>query len=165
MKTNGDATSDALVGTGTSVKRTEDGQAVTDLILATFLANGRLLKAGDALSRDLGLTSARWQVLGALEDGPKTVSQIARRYELTRQGILWVVRSMTKDGLVILIKNPDHKRAKLVQYSPSGRAIYEEINRRQAAWANEIGKALKGCDMKGAIKTIELLGSLAMGDD
>ena len=37
---------------------------ITDLILETFRLNGQLLAAGDALVSDVGLTSARWQVLG-----------------------------------------------------------------------------------------------------
>ncbi|MDH3233798.1 MAG: MarR family transcriptional regulator, partial [Alphaproteobacteria bacterium] len=41
-------------------------EAVTALILETFRLNGRLLAAGDRLVGDLGLTSARWQVLGAI---------------------------------------------------------------------------------------------------
>jgi DNA-binding MarR family transcriptional regulator len=56
--------------------------------------------------RDLELTSARWQVLGAIVQTPRTVAQIARYFELTRQGVLWVVQSMLKDGIVELAKNP-----------------------------------------------------------
>ena len=44
--------------------------ALTELILETFRLNGRLLAAGDALVRDLGLTSARWQILGAIALSP-----------------------------------------------------------------------------------------------
>ena len=44
--------------------------AVTALILETFRLNGRLLAAGDALVESLDLTSARWQVLGAIATAP-----------------------------------------------------------------------------------------------
>ena len=47
---------------------TEEGGAVTQLILDVFRLNGRLLIAGDRLVGELGLTSARWQVLGAIAD-------------------------------------------------------------------------------------------------
>jgi hypothetical protein len=71
---------------------TREGTAITELILAIFLTNGRIIRAGDTLLRDLGLTGARWQVLGAIKDTPKTVAQIARKYELSRQGVLWLVQ-------------------------------------------------------------------------
>jgi hypothetical protein len=44
--------------------------AVTQLVLETFRLNGCLLIAGDALVADIGLTSARWQVLGAIALSP-----------------------------------------------------------------------------------------------
>jgi len=47
-------------------ERTPTGEAATELILSAFRANGLLLDAGDMLSVDEGLTSARWQVLGAI---------------------------------------------------------------------------------------------------
>ena len=41
-------------------------RALTGLVIEVFRLNGDLLAAGDALVGDLGLTSARWQVLGAI---------------------------------------------------------------------------------------------------
>ena len=45
---------------------TPEAVLLTRLVLELFRLNGRLLAAGDAMTRDLGLTSARWQVLGAV---------------------------------------------------------------------------------------------------
>jgi len=52
---------------------------ITDLVLEVFRLNGRLIMAGDALVARIGLTSARWQVLGAiaLDTGPAPVVRIA----------------------------------------------------------------------------------------
>ena len=38
----------------------------TEIMLAVFRVNGRLLEKGDQLVLPLSLTSARWQVLGAV---------------------------------------------------------------------------------------------------
>ena len=57
---------------------TPAGAALTELVLTVFRVNGLLLDAGDRMTKDLGLTSARWQVMGALEQGPLTAAQIAR---------------------------------------------------------------------------------------
>ena len=46
--------------------RTSKGDATTRVILATFRLNGLLLDAGDRLGAAEGITSARWQVLGAI---------------------------------------------------------------------------------------------------
>src|ERR1700704_2902386 len=73
---------------------------VTELILEVFRLNGRLLVAGDRLVADLGLTSARWQVLGAvaLAAAPMPVAWIARNMGLTRQAVQRIVNELIADG-------------------------------------------------------------------
>jgi DNA-binding MarR family transcriptional regulator len=63
--------------------------ALTELILETFRLNGRLIAAGDSLVRDLGLTRALWQILGAiaLSPVPLPVALIASNRGLTRQSV------------------------------------------------------------------------------
>src|SRR5467141_3144788 len=63
------------------------GRALTQLILDIFRLNGSLLAAGNELTRDLGLSSARWQVMGALAEGPLPAAQIARNMGLSRQSV------------------------------------------------------------------------------
>ena len=83
-------------------KRSRAVEGLTGLILEIFRANGLLLAAGDRLSKDLGLTSARWQVMGAIGDGPLTASQVARRMGLTRQSVQRVVDLLAGEGLIAL---------------------------------------------------------------
>ena len=45
---------------------TSSGDALTDLILTMFRVNNLTLTWGDRLVAPFGLTSARWQVLGAI---------------------------------------------------------------------------------------------------
>jgi DNA-binding MarR family transcriptional regulator len=144
---------------------TREGTAITELILAIFLTNGRIIRAGDTLLRDLGLTGARWQVLGSIKDTPKTVAQIARKYELSRQGVLWLVRSLLEDGLVEYIDNPDHKRSKLLVFTEQGRRTYNEIERRQHLWSNEIGSAFSLDEIQSATQCVRHLGELIKGRD
>ena len=63
--------------------------AVTDLVLEIFRLNGCLIASGDALVAKIGLTSARWQVLGAIamQAGPAPVVRIADAMGLTRQSV------------------------------------------------------------------------------
>jgi DNA-binding MarR family transcriptional regulator len=131
--------------------------------MAIFLTNGRIMRAGDALLRDLGLTGARWQVLGAIKHAPKTVAQIARQYELSRQGVLWIVQSLLEEGLVKYINNPDHKRAKLLIFTEHGRQTYDEVERRQHLWSNEIGSAFNVQDIQSATQCVRRLGEFIKG--
>ena len=85
--------------------------------------NGRLVETGNHLVRDAGLTTAWWQVLGALGYSivPLPVAHIARNMGLARQSVQRVVDLLEKDGLVRLEQNPHHRRAKLVVLTPTGR--------------------------------------------
>src|SRR5215831_3423233 len=81
--------------------------AVTRLILQVFRLNGRLLAAGDRLVEDLGLTSARWQVLGAISVArtPQPVAHIARSMGLTRQAVQRTVNELAASGLLDFAPN------------------------------------------------------------
>src|SRR5918995_7470238 len=94
--------------TATGHHRTPEGEQATEVILAIFRANGLLLGTGDLLAGHEGLTSARWQVLGAvaLAEGPLTVPQIARRMGLARQSVHATVGRLVESGMVRLRANP-----------------------------------------------------------
>jgi hypothetical protein len=65
-------------------KRAPAGEALTDLVLEVFRLNGRLLSVGDRMTRPVRQTSARWQVLGALETRALTVSGAVRATSAAR---------------------------------------------------------------------------------
>jgi DNA-binding MarR family transcriptional regulator len=135
--------------------RTLSSQAFTELILEVFRLNGRLLSAGDALTRPRGQTSARWQVLGALDDNARTVADIGRRMGLTRQSVQRTADLLEADGLLAYGDNPAHQRAKLAMLTPRGRATLEAITARQIDWANRIASRLPENDLKRAIFTLQ----------
>ena len=118
--------------------------AITDLVLETFRLNGRLLASGDALVADLGLTSARWQVTGAiaLSPVPLSVAQIARNMGLARQAVQRLANEMAADGLLRFAPNPHHQRAKLVVLTAAGKTVFAAAMKRQVAWATDLGAGL-----------------------
>jgi DNA-binding MarR family transcriptional regulator len=138
---------------------TRTGEAATKLILSTFRANGLLLDAGDLLSAGEGLTSARWQVLGALAlaDRPLTVPQIARRMGLTRQSVHATVNRLVHDGVLELAPNEDHRRSALVGLTKEGIATYEAIDARQVAWINRLARGIPRSDIETAVQVIDEL--------
>ena len=140
-------------------ERTAAGAAFTEITLQVFRLSGLLVAEGDRLTRDLGLTSARWKVLGAiaLEGRPLTVAQIARRMGLTRQSVQRIVGELAGSGHVRLDSNPDHRRSPLVNRTPAGEAAYAEIMRRHHDWADRVGAAMDGAALRDAVTTLETL--------
>jgi DNA-binding MarR family transcriptional regulator len=134
---------------------TDAARVATDLMLSVFRLNGRLLAAGDRLGADLGLTSARWQVLGALESGPGSTAEIARRMGLRRQSVQRLVDAMVADGLLALSENPAHRRARLVDTTDLGRERYAAIMERHRAWSNALSQGLDPVELGAARALVE----------
>lgn len=143
----------------TTERHSPGGEALTDLVLAVFRLNGRLLAAGDHLVSDLGLSSARWQVLGAiaLAPTPQPVAWLARSLGLNRQGVQRIVNEMRDDDLVELRPNPHHRRAHLVVLTKRGEAAYAAASRLQTPWANALAKGVDAAKLSAATRIIKLL--------
>lgn len=126
--------------------------AVTDLIIEVFRLNGALLDAGDKLVGHLGLTSARWQVLGAIDAGavPLPVAHVARNMGLSRQAVQRLANEMAADGLVAFNPNPHHARAKLVVMTQKGRQVYAAAMALQRTWASELAKGIAPAELSEA---------------
>lgn len=141
------------------MKRTPEATALTDLILDVFRLNGQLLTEGDRLTKSLGLTSARWQVLGAigLAGHPLTVAQAARRIGVTRQAVQRIANDLQSLGFTNFENNPDHARAKLIALTNKGRETLERLETRQIEWSNNLAKGIDGSQLRDAVR---LLGDL-----
>lgn len=140
-------------------KHSTAGAALTELVLEIFRLNGRLLSAGDKLVADIGLTSARWQVLGAIHFAPEpqTVSWLARSMGLTRQAVQRIVNELETEGLVTFKANPAHRRAQLVTMTRKGQSTYAAADRRQTPWVNTLAKGLDRAELQRALA---LLGAI-----
>lgn len=130
-----------------------------DLIVAVFRLNGALVSAGDALVDDLGLSTARWQVLGALifADQPLTVSGIAREMGLTRQGVQRNVNKLRDQGFVSLDDNPQDSRAHLVFVTDAGAVAYEQAMERRDAWLKSVNPDLSTAEVRSLVEDLWLV--------
>ena len=141
------------------MNRTPEAIALTSLILEVFRLNGQLLSQGDRLTEPLGLTSARWQVLGAIELASRSMSvaQIGRRMGLSRQAVQRVANDLEARGFIRFENNPDHARAKLIVPTAKGREALKRIDSIQIEWSN---KLVKGLDLSRLDDAVKLLGDL-----
>ena len=137
-------------------RRTEEGEALTALILDVFRLNGRLQPAGDRLVSELGLTSARWQILGAIAyaDRPESVAWHARTMGVHRQGVQRIVNELNAEGIVEFQPNPHHKRAHLVVLTRKGQKLYDAAIAKQIPWVNELSIGLSAKDIAKAQQVI-----------
>jgi DNA-binding MarR family transcriptional regulator len=104
--------------------------------------NGILAAEGEALARPAGQTTARWQVLAMVENGPHTVARIAKTLGLARQSVQRVADALETAGLVRYVDNPNHRRAHLVTLTEEGRTALASIQAEQRPWADRLGATI-----------------------
>jgi DNA-binding MarR family transcriptional regulator len=143
-----------------------------DLVQSIFRLNGFFLHAGERLTAECGLTTVRWQVLGAVLHEPLTVSAIARDMGLTRQSVQRTADLLVEEGLGEYSPNPAHRRAKLLSATDRGLNSIRKLAPRVTAWSKRVRESV-GDDVIDAatVSVSELMSALArdeahlLGDD
>lgn len=132
-------------------------QAITHLTLAVFRLNGVLLHWGDRLVEPLGLTSARWQMLGALAlaGTPLTAPQIGEAMGVTRQGAQKQLNLLVRQGLVGSHANPAHRRSPLHALTQQGRDLYRQAESLWYARAGELAAQIPAADARAAGRALD----------
>lgn len=145
---------------------TRKGEALTDLILAMFRANNLTLAWGDRLVAPFGLTSARWQVLGAivLSERAQPVAWVARDLGANRQNVQRIVNDLRKEGLVALQPNPHHRRAHLVVLTDKGRRAYDAALRAYYPKVDALAEGLALEEIRTARRVVAALRERLAGD-
>ena len=144
--------------------RTPSAETLTDLVLALFRVNNATLIWGDRLVRPFGLTSARWQIMGAVAyaDRPQPVAWLARDLGANRQNVQRIVNELAQEGLVKFENNPHHKRAQLVVLSAAGRRAYDDAIRAWDPAADDLARGLPASELTTALRVLTVLrGRLA----
>lgn len=113
---------------------------LTNLILTVFQLNGRLLDWGNEFSARHGLTSARWQILGAiaLSERAPTAPQLAAFMGITRQGAQKQLKLLQQGGLIQAEQNRLHKRSPVFTLTPQGRQAFNAIDTQWNAHAAQL---------------------------
>ena len=77
---------------------TPKGRAFRDVLGEVFLLRAMIVASSERIAAAARLTSARWQILGAIEDAPATVAHAARGLGLTRQAVQQTADAMVREG-------------------------------------------------------------------
>lgn len=134
-----------------------EAAVLSDITLAVFRVNGRLLERGDRLVKPLGLTSARWQVLGAIALAGKAISapQVADAMGITRQGVQKQLQVLSDAGFIERRQNPRHVRSPLYAMTKQGERIYSKVMARQAIWMKQLSAGLPLRDLSKTLQMLE----------
>ena len=142
-------------------------QQLTDLIIRIFRANGTLVTWGDRFAAPFGLTSARWQMLGALALSSEalTAPQIAANMGVTRQGAQKQLNLLLKEGMVERQPNPLNKRSPTYRLSTAGNSLYRRIESGWNQHADKISRNLSADELTVTAQALETICELHLTPD
>ena len=135
-------------------EHTEAGALLTEIVIATFRLNARLLEVAQRLAAAGDLTASWWQVLGGVLDEPRTVAEIGRRMGMTRQGVQRVADLLVERGLAQYRPNPAHRRAKLLACTEAGYWAIRRITAVQHPWSNRVGAQVGAGELRTALNAM-----------
>lgn len=129
-----------------------------ELAVTIFRLNSVLLAWGDRFSAEFGLSSARWQVLGALarSETPLTAPQIAHIMGMSRQGVQKQLNLLLDQGFVISQSNPAHRRSYCYSLTQAGQHAFDRIDTAFSQIANQWQKSMLNIEIE-EVKSLLLL--------
>ena len=128
--------------------------------LSIFRVNGLLMESGDRMTRSIGQSSARWQVLGRAGYAPQTVAQMAREMGHARQSVQRIADVLATEGLLAYIDNPADRRAKLVELTPRGAEVLATIYTLNETWSQHIMDKLDPEQLSQLADALEKIGDI-----
>lgn len=98
------------------------------LVQEIFTLNNLMIRMGDRLVADLGLTGTRWMMIGALNnyDEPPTLTELSNDALLSVQNVSRMVASMEREDLVERFTLPGRGRSVFVRLTDKAKKIDEK---------------------------------------
>lgn len=136
-----------------------DPDSLADRLAAVYVALGpvyrrvaRIVERDKAFS---GLSVGVRNVLDQLRrDGERTVPQLARSQDLSRQFVQRMVNEAQEAGLVELIDNPAHRRSRLVRMTPRGLEAILRVIDREHDLMSRVGGDLTDIELDATLRVL-----------
>lgn len=105
---------------------TQDLQAIADLFLTFYPRYRRLVMEQFSQTAADDLTLSQIRALGKLANGPITLSELAERLTMTRQGASLQAQALVEQGWVSRTPDPADRRSALLEATAEGKARWLE---------------------------------------
>jgi DNA-binding MarR family transcriptional regulator len=111
-----------------------------------MLALGNLMSESRSLvlaEGERGLRPSHHRVIGHVPPEGITVTDLAERVGMTKQGIGQFVTQLTESGHLVVTRNDDDRRIRVVRRTAKGNAAVRRLSglldELEASWANRVG--------------------------
>ena len=136
-----------------------DRSPLPELADEVLRLSARMQAATALFGDDAGLSGAQLLVLTAVARAktPPTVPQIARSLGHSRQAIQRQADVLVAAGMVELVDNPDHKRARRLVATDRGANAYGRADEKSRSWEVGVVAGIPPGDLATAVITLRRL--------
>jgi DNA-binding MarR family transcriptional regulator len=135
--------------------------AIDLLIREILFSFFRLNATGERLFASLGQTPGKVSLMRSLmEQGPQSVSQIARARPVARQAVQRMADELAEQALVEFVENPTHRRAKLARLTAKGKKLMDEAMGAELKWAGRMARNFSEREVEIAREVIRRLTAM-----
>jgi len=124
-----------------------------------FIIHNLMMRLGDRLVGEFGLTGSRWLLIGALDryDEPPTLTDLSQDALLSLQNVSRMVSALEADGIVERFSKPGGGRRIYVRLTPKGEDIKVSTHDRGALFASRLLAGLTPEDLDRAQDLVDRL--------
>ena len=99
----------------------------------------------------------RTVLLGLARSGPRTVAQMAREREQSRQRFQPLVNALIADGLLEAVPNPAHRQSPLIALTARGERAVQRIRQIEVEWRPRLNVHVSTVRLKDTVKVMQLI--------
>lgn len=99
----------------------------------------------------------RTVLIGVARSGPRTVAQMAREREQSRQRFQPLVNALLADGLLQTAPNPAHRQSPLIVLTPKGQRTVERIQQTEMEWRPKLNVPVSTARIKDTVAVMQLI--------
>jgi DNA-binding MarR family transcriptional regulator len=118
---------------------------------------GAFRRRGERIASGVGQTQARWQVLSAASDHPRTVPQLARILGVSRQNVQRIADLMVNEALATFTDNPDHRTSPHLALTEKGQRTVAGLTRAAGARHGALAPKLRGVDLAALRRNLAII--------
>lgn len=124
-----------------------------------FIIHNLMMRLGDRLVGEFGLTGSRWLLMGALDryGEPPTLSELSQDALLSLQNVSRMVSAMEADGLVERFSKPGGGRRIYVRLTPRGEEVKARTHDRGVLFTSGMLAGLSPDDLARAQDIVDRL--------
>ena len=99
----------------------------------------------------------RTVLLGLARSGPRTVAQMAREREQSRQRFQPLVNALIADGLLAAVPNPAHRQSPLIALTAKGERAVQRIQQIEVEWRPRLHVHVSTLRLKDTVDVMQLI--------